>query len=92
MIYERVCAVLPLEFRGGDLVSFLLMAPLLLYFIIFFFITQTFRRQVEHVMDCLLDAENGLKSAFSLACAYWSVRIFLMFPLENSYGYGQSGH
>ncbi|GJJ14929.1 hypothetical protein Clacol_009199 [Clathrus columnatus] len=42
MIFEKVCAILPLEFRGGD---------------------PTLRRQVEHVLDCLLDSKrNGLKS------------------------------
>ncbi|KAF8524389.1 hypothetical protein BU17DRAFT_84994 [Hysterangium stoloniferum] len=40
MILERVCSVLPLEFRGGD---------------------PTLRRQVEHVIESLMDAEGPLK-------------------------------
>ncbi|KAF8578977.1 hypothetical protein K439DRAFT_1648615 [Ramaria rubella] len=40
VILEKVCSVLPLEFRGGD---------------------PTLRRQVEHVIESLMDAENGLR-------------------------------
>lgn len=58
IILERVCSVLPLEFRGGDPVNISSQsndheADQL---------CQTLRRQVEHVIESLMDVEGGLKS------------------------------